>query len=204
MAAPATHILLLKKVQEKYFSDKDSAALIVGTSFPDIRYLEVIERDQTHHPISTLNEVLDVSAFNTGVRFHSLVDHVREDYMKKSDIYSFFDSSAYISQAIKVYEDKVLYERIEDWGEIVNMFDVIYTAEESFGIKRVDLRRWHELLQEYLSRPTSNDQIRPFIDSFGREGMSDEVIRVLQTIKNESRVKEIVINFYEHFETLIQ
>lgn len=203
MAAPATHIVLLNKLQKKYFSDKDKAALFVGTSFPDIRYLGVIERDKTHYSINKIHEVLDESAFITGVRFHSLVDLVREEYMKNNDIYSFFDNSRYVSQAIKVYEDRHLYEKIEDWGEIVNMFDSIYTEAESFGIKQDDIRRWHELLKEYLSVPISNDQIRIFIDGLGREGMSEEVIRVLQSIKDESKVKEIVTNFYEHFESLI-
>lgn len=48
MATPITHIVLTEKVFEKFFKDKTRKDFFIGTSFPDIKYLKVIDRDKSH------------------------------------------------------------------------------------------------------------------------------------------------------------
>ena len=49
MAAPITHIALTEKIFDKFFKNKTRKDFFIGTSFPDIRYLKVIDRDKTHY-----------------------------------------------------------------------------------------------------------------------------------------------------------
>ena len=48
MAAPITHIVLASKVYDQFFSNFSKKDFLIGTSFPDIRYLKVIDRNTTH------------------------------------------------------------------------------------------------------------------------------------------------------------
>lgn len=98
MAGPITHLVLTQKVYERFFSQKDRGAFVVGTSFPDIRYLGVIEREKTHRPRVTLKQVLEAESFEAGVQFHVLVDVVRERFMKAYGMYELFDDNRYTSQ----------------------------------------------------------------------------------------------------------
>lgn len=45
MAAPLTHLVLAERIFQKHFSDQHRKVFLQGTSFPDIRYLGVIDRD---------------------------------------------------------------------------------------------------------------------------------------------------------------
>ena len=105
MAAPITHIVLTDKVFNKHFSDKEKEEFYVGTSLADIRYLGVVERDKTHFKNLSLQDVINDNSFDAGLKFHSLVDEVREQFMRKHDYYSLFPKSELLSQASKVLED---------------------------------------------------------------------------------------------------
>ena len=108
MSAPITHIVIAKELldtQPDTFSKRD---FFIGTSFPDIRYLKVIERDKTHNPKTTLSEVLNTTnSFRSGLLFHSLVDEVREKSIQDNDIYSLIPKLKYITQALKLVEDEI-------------------------------------------------------------------------------------------------
>lgn len=203
MSAPASHIVFADKIFTKFFPDKDRAAFLVGTSFPDIRYLGVIDRDKTHFPINELSEVEDESSFITGMRFHALLDSISSEYRKSTNMHSLFPDSKFISQAVKFWEDKILYNTIGDWEEIRGFFEVVYEEEKLFGIKDEDLRKWHTLLQSYLIAPTTDIQIQGFLRGVNEVGMSDEVVRVLKDVKDETKARELIGNFYTIFDDLI-
>jgi hypothetical protein len=73
--------------------------------FPDIRYLKVIEREKTHFKKFGIEEIAqEASAFHAGLKYHSLVDTVRESYMQSRGLYKFAPSSNYMTQAVKCLE----------------------------------------------------------------------------------------------------
>lgn len=60
MAAPIAHIFCaLALLQQGKIKVADKQSFILGTSFPDIRYLEVIKRDQTHEKNVNWNDVIN-------------------------------------------------------------------------------------------------------------------------------------------------
>ncbi|MFA4826972.1 MAG: hypothetical protein WC596_01800 [Candidatus Shapirobacteria bacterium] len=201
MAAPITHIVLTYKVFDRLFNVKDKAAFFVGTSFPDIRYLGITDRDKTHSHENNLAEVIVQSSFTTGVKFHSLVDRIRENFYRKHNIYPLIPDSVYATQAIKIYEDILFYDRIKDWKTISGYFDQIHPEELSYNLKAEDVQRWHLLLKQYIQKQPDTDNIRNFIDgiSGGRKTMYDEIERVIEEIKNnqilENKINEMYINF---------
>lgn len=204
MAAPITHIVLADKIFDKYFPKNDKKQFYVGTSFPDIRYLGVIDRERTHFSHQTLKELVDSDLFIAGAKFHSLVDEVREKYMKDKGLYPLFPESKFLTQAVKIFEDRVLYSEIENWGEIIHFFDEIQAGELKYNLSEKDIERWHSLLRNYFSQPPNKDLvIEKFISDMSRpKEMSNEIIRVLGNIKQVDIATKIVKDFYNDFERL--
>lgn len=83
MPGPVTHIVLADKLFDRYFSGKDRRAFYVGTLFPDIRYLGVIGREQTHLPVAGIAEVAENRAFRAGMLFHALTDKAKQVSMAR-------------------------------------------------------------------------------------------------------------------------
>ena len=202
MAAPITHVVLAEKIFNKYFSNKSRKEFFVGTCFPDIRYLGVIDRSKTHFEENSFVDILQSDSFIAGMKFHSFVDKVREKYMKEKGLYTLFPDSEYLTQAVKIFEDGVLHEKIKDWGEIERCFGEIDEGEMKFGIAKEDVERWHTLLRHYFSGTFIPDEvIKRFVADMGRpETMSEEMIRVLNGVFDRDRATKIVEDFYDHFE----
>lgn len=205
MAAPITHIVLAEKVFNIDFSGKDKKEFYVGTSFPDIRYLGVIDRNKTHFEETSIEDILSSDSFLAGMKFHSLVDRVRENFMKDRNLYSQFPESQFLTEAVKVFEDKVLYRKIEDWDRVMRYFDSIDENELGFGIEEKDVLRWHNLLRHYFSQSVNESEfVRRFISGIGRpKEMADEMTRVLENISDKDKATKIVEDFYNNFEKLI-
>jgi hypothetical protein len=204
MAAPITHVVLAEKVYTKYFSNKNRKEFLVGTCFSDIRYLGVIDRSKTHYEENDFADILKSDAFTAGMRFHSFVDNVREKYMNEKGLYAFFPESAYLTQAVKIFEDEVLQKKIKDWGEIGGYFEEIDEGEMKFGIAEEDVERWHTLLRHYFSGTYISDEvIKRFVADMGRpESMSEEMIRVLKEVSDRDKAAKIVEDFYGDFEEI--
>lgn len=205
MAAPITHIVLTNKVFSKHFSNKNNSEFLIGTSFPDIRYLGVIERDKTHKINVTLKEVKqEKSSFKSGLLFHSLVDHIREKFMKENSIYDLLPESPFLSQAIKIHEDQILFEKVNNWQKIINYFDLILPEERNYGINDDDLKKWHLLLQQYFKNKPTDSDINLFIANLGRpKEMSEEIVNLIKIIEKNREIKTLIENFYQSFDQLI-
>ncbi|HAI22538.1 TPA: hypothetical protein DCP77_00510 [Candidatus Collierbacteria bacterium] len=205
MAAPITHIVLAEKVFNKYFPDRDKKQFYVGTSFPDIRYFGGIDREKTHFSGLTLKEFVNDDSFIAGVKFHSLVDILREKYMRERGLYSLFPESEFLTQAAKVFEDRILYRKIDNWKKVVTFFNDIQEGELKYDLNRVDIEKWHSLLRNYLRQPPNTDAvIEKYISDMGRpKEMADKMISVLQNIKQVDVATKIINDFYDNFESLV-
>jgi hypothetical protein len=201
MAAPVTHIVLADKVFKKHFDKRDRRAFMVGTSFPDIRYLGIIAREKTHSFGESLGEIKTDSDFNAGFRLHSMVDEIREQYMQQHSLYSLFPESQLVSQGVKMFEDQVLYQKIQDWAEVSGYFKEILSEEKDFGLAEVDLHKWHGWLATYFSDPSVGEvSIHQFVNTIGRPPeMAIEMIRIFKGVKDFEKAKEIVLKFYNEF-----
>lgn len=151
MAAPITHIVLLDKVFNNHFPNLSKDKFLVGTSFPDIKYLRVIKREETHSKNLTLSEIKLAESFKAGLLFHSFVDTLRENYMQENNIYSIMPASKLITQTLKLLEDELFYDRLDNWGLVSSYFEKTITEELEYPVNKQDVLKWHKLLQYYFS-----------------------------------------------------
>lgn len=162
MATPITHIVLTAKIFEIFFKNKRKKDFFIGTSFPDIRYLKVINRDKTHYNNLSITEIKNDESFLAGLKFHSILDQKRENYMIKNKIYSLCPKSKYITQSLKFLEDEILYKYIKDWTVYTKYLNEILEDEKNYNINEKDLEKWHLLLQQYFQHKPNKDTIKDF------------------------------------------
>ncbi|MEX0748966.1 MAG: hypothetical protein WD467_02285 [Candidatus Saccharimonadales bacterium] len=205
MAGITTHIVLSQKALSSFLPDKNKEEFIVGTSFPDIRYLNVVSREQTHLQKVNLESIEhEPDSFTAGFRYHSLIDEARESFILKNNIYTILPESPFITQALKIYEDKVLLDKLSNRAGIIRYFDNILPAEEEFAIPVVKLTKWHKLIQEWLSSPAEEPDVRLVLAalSFDKE-QTKEITELIHKIEDIPIIKDITMRLYEDLETIL-
>ncbi|OGZ32620.1 MAG: hypothetical protein A2V69_00870 [Candidatus Portnoybacteria bacterium RBG_13_40_8] len=207
MAAPITHMVLTEKVFDKFFSDKKRKDFYIGTVFSDIGYLGVVDRQSTHFPLQEL-KLEDVkkeqNSFTAGLKFHSLVDDIRERFIESKNLYSLIPESKYKTQILKLLEDELYYDKISNWDEFIKFLEDILPEERSFNIKEDDIKKWHNILQNYFSRKPDK-QVRKGLAkelNFSEEGQNEIVNLVEQTRLNE-KIGQIIEEFHNNFESFL-
>lgn len=165
MAAPIAHIFCaLSLLSSNAITIDNVTDFIIGTSFPDIRYLRVIERDKTHVKNVTWNDVINApNSFEKGRLLHCLLDEVREEFIEQNNLYEFIPNSPFRTQILKFYEDIILYEMIKSWPQINHYFDTIIPEEIVYDININDLKMWHNILKDYCSQQPNTNQILKFL-----------------------------------------
>lgn len=207
MATPITHIVLANKVFDNYFSKFGKGDFFVGTSFPDIRYLKVIDRDTTHFKnvevnLRTLN--LD-NSFNAGAKFHVIVDWIRENYIIANNTYELIPKAKYTTQSLKLLEDELLYEKIGFWDQIIKDLEHIPYEQIDFVLDKEQIDKWYLLLREYfLSKPTSEGRKKFILEIGFSEEDANEMNKLIETMKNDDELIKIIYGLFDQFDLLLK
>jgi hypothetical protein len=160
MAAPIAHIFLAMQLlcglAKGLFNEQE---FIVGTSFPDIRYLKVVERAETHFERVTLNDVLqEKDSFKAGMLFHSFVDEQREQYVVDNNLYDGIPDFRFKTQSLKFAEDELL----KPYCDLIRyqaFFNTVLPAQTTYGIDEQHIRSWHTFLQGYFAGDYSGQEM---------------------------------------------
>jgi hypothetical protein len=204
MAAPITHIALTEKIFDSLFKDKDRKEFFIGTLFPDIRYLNVISRDKTHYTNISVSDLYTDTSFLAGVKFHSIVDKVREQYIINNNIYSLCPKSPYITESLKFLEDEILYPNIQNPISYIEYLEDILSSEIECGINEYDIRKWHTLLQQYLSQKPHKESIaQSLIDTGLKREVANEINQNIDIIKSQDHIISTIKNLYTKFDSLL-
>jgi hypothetical protein len=191
-------------MSDKVFDRFDREAFLVGTVFPDIRYLKIIERDKTHFKGLSFQDILDEqNSFIAGLKYHSLVDEVREKYMVEKSIYTLIPSSKFITQALKTYEDEVLYSNVSDWDCVIGYLNT-FLPEETELVEQTDkVKAWHSLMQEYFKEPPTDTSRKNFILGVGfSEEIATEINELIKQMRQIPEVRETILDLYEKWDLL--
>lgn len=209
MAGPVTHIIFALQILHLLPGNIDKQEFIVGTSFPDIRYMAQLRREQTHiEPISWNDVVNEPSSFRAGMLFHNLVDEVRIKHFE----HSFYNRNntntlpglykKLFCLMLKTAEDSFLYNYSNKWHELTSYFDIIYQEELDFGVPKTVVRTWHTMIQEYIAQETTTDAIAAFVanncDIFQNMSMFDPY-KQFHTLMHSALFQNKLHEFYNNF-----
>ena len=206
MAAPVTHIVLTNKIFDKHFKDKNKKEFFIGTNFPDIRYLKVINRKETHFSDIKINDLVNENSFIAGFKFHSLIDKVQTKFMNLEKIYSLCPNSKYPAYFfVYLLIDELLYDKISKWSEFINFMDEIVSEELSFNISKKDIQKWHEILQNYFYQKPDNHNREKFITSIGfSKNDAININYLVNEIKLNKKINQIIMKLYNNFENILK
>lgn len=159
-AGPVCHAHLSERFLEHFpkYNQEERKAFLIGSLFPDIRYLSKINRDDTHFDPVSLQDVLEEpSAFMAGLKFHSYVDITREEYVVREKIYDQFADASIrnFCTFLKIVEDEVIFDRRTDWDDCVDMLTSIDPEELQWNINEATIRKWHDVLTLFFTVPSS-------------------------------------------------
>ncbi len=140
------------------YDDTYKRNFIIGTLFPDIRYMAKIERAKTHKYGVSLKKIAYYhDAFAAGKQFHSYVDETREGFVKKSGVLAKLPEIIQPNMRVgflKILEDEIFCNQL-DRKKIQNYFYHIDPAEYKFDIPSHIIQKWHEHLNHYFGRRPS-------------------------------------------------
>ncbi len=159
-AGPVMHIILGQQWLNVYapdYTEEEKKLFLLGTVFPDIRYLGVIKREQSHFKGVTLQKVLKANnPFQRGMLFHSFVDEYREKFVHRVAIEKKISGvpTQWRGTLLKLVEDQLLHEKY-NWSQIKMFLGTIPEEEKNFGIEAHALTQWHTGLAFYFSATPS-------------------------------------------------
>lgn len=223
MCAPVTHIIFALNFLALVPNKFDKKDFIIGTSFPDIRYVaKNLKRQDTHHmPISLSHVLNEKNSFNAGMLYHSYVDYIHHIWMDKRKIYYLHPNQFPKINAIKFYEDLNYYHKVNNWDHIRSWFgNDLLPEEKKFNVDISILNAWHKALRLYLKNPFEKNRRLNFfyiadISKYNFKNSAQGVIKkrllykvcehwysnIEENLKSYSvAMKQIVLDFYDHFD----
>lgn len=217
MAAGITHIVLAEKIFAKYFCGSNKKEFLIGTIFPDIRYLGVIGREKTHfHDMTLVKAQKEKDSFLAGMKIHSLIDWLRVKFLRDKlknpkfvkQFLTFKNSSVVLKQiddskinsCLKLLEDEMFYPKSKNWSEYIEYIEDILPQELNFGITENDVQRWHERLINYFSQPPNEISRKEILIAQGfSENEINLINQIISELRNNSQIKETIEKLYKFF-----
>jgi hypothetical protein len=211
MAAPIGHIYLALQLLNGPLKGVNHQDFLIGTSFPDIRYLAHIPREKTHYQHVDLQRILtEREPFKQGMLFHSFVDQERERFMKENQINNLLPSLPHKSGILKGLEDQLLHPKLPD-KSFLRLFDTVIDQELKIVTHKIIIQEWHTNLQNYFFYGPTPQTIRPFVQqsiphmgplqTIAEQTVSYGFFVGTKVITLNQEVIKIINKFYDSFYT---
>ncbi len=202
MAGPVAHIIVALSLLP-CLSEITQKEYIIGTSFPDIRYLGIIEREQTHNPHASWQTIQkEHSSFKKGMDVHALLDIERERFFEEHGMYELIPEFPHRAFCMKIAEDRLIYEMLtqDQWQEIGDYFDNPDILE--MAIEEKYIKKWYGILKKYCAQKPSLDMIAAFAHLLHHADVT-ELKNNIEQLENNEQFKKIVFEFYSNVKRII-
>lgn len=200
MASEITHIVLAKQIKDKFYPQLDPAPFYVGATFPDIRYISPLTRSQTHHFNYSTSD-----PFFLGCLVHVQIDHLRIKFLDQHHLYQLFPKLKFPGTSLKILEDRLLYPQFKSWSQIISFYQQIFPQQKSILNHPPTIRRWHQLLIDYFSRPPDDQSMLTFSQVLGVDlATINSWARLIPQIKKNPDIIKITTDFHRQLPQFYQ
>jgi hypothetical protein len=167
-AGPFLHVYLANAWMtacQKYDS-YEAKLFILGTLFPDIRYMAHIPRETTHIPTITLDELIFMKdPFLAGLYFHSFVDEFRARFVQEKGIETLLKHipTEHKATFLKLIEDDIVYSLMSwdgAWDSALDALETFPISEQEHAQLRAipysTIKQWHTTLYNlFTAKPST-------------------------------------------------
>ncbi len=210
-AAPVVHAYCAQQFfKTRYYTPLEQQLFMIGTLFPDIRYLARIPRTRTHRKRVTLQEIRATrDPFEAGLLFHSYVDEQRERIAQREKAY---DVLAFVPKGskghfLKAVEDELCYDRL-DVPSAISAMNTYARNERSYKISSLYIHLWHFIIRNYLKQSPGKLFKEAARKKRGYAIMKPATVArmssLLESYAQNERIKKYVHTFLDEFEKLLQ
>ena len=193
MASQIAHIVYAKNFLENdhpSWIDKDE--FILGCIFPDIRRIdETISRKDTHMHFEKVDLNFEgLNSFEAGWKFHLYCDMKREEILKKYDFFSLPNSGDFYGQAAKELEDKLIYNKYNNWEKLVHLFNNVPKNDNPLGVSHETMGLWYAIIANYIDAVPDSKSIHIFLSK--QKAWVNSADGIVESMKELEQNKEIV------------
>lgn len=204
MPAAVTHVVLGQKIHQQFFSHLDFPAFIVGTNFPDIRYISELTRTGTHLDNQQLKDINTKDPFLAGFQVHSLVDQIINIINhKQMQSYSLEINTENVV-SFKFYQDKILYSKIDNWPQIKSFFDRVYPQETNMGVSKERVQEWHVWLQEYFINGANKKLLNGLSKLYNQPELGKYMSILFKKMDQNTAIKKDILQSVDNIISLIE
>lgn len=200
MATAITHFYWAQRVLKEGAVGQSRNLFLVGTSFPDCRYLAKLPRELTHRGGRDFSSINQAEPFEAGIRFHHWLDRQRNLKLEAELVAQGYPRENSFFLAVKNWEDTYFYPKIEDLKSYFPIFEKVYPQELAIVNRRL-ADKWHELLVKYFRQRPNPESMKKFMLGVG---MSEEVVEKTLTwfekIKTDKVIQRLVVSFYDQLQ----
>ena len=206
MGGPITHVVLTYKIFDKFFSGVSKKEFFIGTLFPDIQKFAKKPRSLTHDydiQYGSLQQIKKLSPFKAGLKFHSILDIVRESFVISNQKYKEYGNKfSRLDLSIKALEDMILYSKLDSqkWDSIIGYLSEILPAEEK---ERSTITKWHSFLAKYFAQKPSIQEIAKLYGTLTEDSLLKKMIKHLYVLKEDSSIIALINDLYNNFEDIL-
>lgn len=187
MPAEVTHIIFADHFLKK-FPKFERADFLVGTLFPDIRYLGVVAREATHPEVTNVSQIHRAKdSFDAGWKFHSYLDYILND-----QYYQAFQRNDSKVRAAKFYQDMIVYDEVQDWDTIISC--LCPTKDLPLNVAADVRDKWYGLLREYFKKKPTLQTMQQFFGAtaFPKDAQQD-VLQLIEVFQQDTNVDKILM-----------
>lgn len=98
----------------------------------------------------------------------------------------------------------IYYNEINDWKEYREYLEDIVLEETKLGVKKEDIKIWHEILQGYMKEQPNEKTVGYFFEKLGFEKEAiNEIQSNIEKIQENKQVLRVIDDLYEKFFDMI-
>lgn len=215
-AFPATHLTVTERwlLHNEDYDDEQMRAVVLGTVYPDIRYLGEHSRSETHPADVTIQSIAEAETpFQQGVLLHVFLDDERWRLIQEWNVHALLDEAAPGLSPIdrdtflKLVEDEILSEN-RMWLTVQRYLTIVIPEEIENGTSLHTALRWHMIVSRYLSDGPSNVFRQLALAGRGFLGRSPDLVAEWSTRLTEvaahPNMRDYVDRLVDHFDALFQ
>lgn len=178
MPFEATHAVLAQKFLQSH-SQFEKRDFLVGTLFPDIRYLGSIDREKTHQSVKNITEILEEKdSFLAGVKFHVAIDEL----WTKQFVMRYPQKTQQI-RACKILQDREVFPQLRLEPDLFSFAK----SKKAFLVSQDIWNTWFDVLRIYFFSKPTEESIKIFFRSIQLSDQEKmELLQTLHTLEEDA------------------